>query len=277
MIESFMLIALGFLTATLFALIAIQLAWRRAVTLTTRKLTSEFDLDDLKLKAERASLLDVTLRDKQDEIDKLAARNALLEETISTARTDAQQLQNDIADLQAQHAQAQNEASTYLQDLNALQARFNDLETAAHHEINKRGQVENQLKSLGDTASRLIADMSAVATQIGVTQEILSAEAPPTTPYVEAEAPLQTEPTPPTTPMLKPFPEDDEDPLIDDKLVGDMTKLAEIKAALGDSDAAPESGEAGTMNDQAEEEPAASEGFFADRIRALKEGVRAPA
>jgi DNA repair exonuclease SbcCD ATPase subunit len=276
MIESFMLIALGFLTATLFALIAIQLAWRRAVTLTTRKLTSEFDLDDLKLKAERASLLDVTLREKQDDIDKLTARNGLLEETISTARADAGQLQSDIADLQAQHTQAQNEANTYLQELNALQARFNELEAAAHHEIGKRGQVENQLKSLGETASRLIADMSSVATQIGVTQEILSAEAPRAAHDVEAETPPQAEPTPPTTPLLKPFPEDDEDPLIDDNLAGDMTKLAEIKAALGDSDAAPESGEAGPMEDEATE-PAASEGFFADRIRALKEGVRAQA
>lgn len=269
MLESFMLIALGFLTATLFALIAVQLAWRRAVTVTTRKLTSELDLDDLKLKAERASLLDVNLQDKQEEITALIARNARLEETLTAAQADAQTLKSDIADLQSRHGAALAEAQKHLQSFTDLQVRFNELEAAARSEVEKRGMVEGQLKALGEKANRLIADMSAVAAQIGETQDMIAAE-PAIDPQTDER---QTAAAAAAAPTLTPYMDEDDDPLLGDSISEDLTELAEIKAALDGLGA----GESGPATTEPADDAAPTDGFIADRIRALKAGVTASA
>lgn len=262
MLQSVMLIALGFLTATLFALIAVQLVWRRAVTLTTRKFTENLDLEALQQKAERAAMLDVTLQDRQLALNTLQTKNAELEQTLSNARNDAAQLNNDIADLQAHHANAQAEAEAHLRELTQLQARVDDLEAAARGEVERRGLVEAHLKTLGETASRLIADMSLVATEIGSAQSLLTAK----TNFAPAQ------PAPDMMPavekvVLAPFPADDE--MSEDEL----PDLAKIKAELSDLDD-------GDTSDLATADTApqnGTEGFFADRIRALAAGVNAQA
>jgi DNA repair exonuclease SbcCD ATPase subunit len=257
MLESFMLIALGFLTATLFALIAVQLAWRRAVTVTTRKLTSELDLDDLKLKAERASLLDVNLQDKQEEISALIARNARLEETLTTAQADAQTLKSDVADLQSRHGAALAEAQKHLQSFTDLQVRFNELEAAARSEMEKRGMVEGQL----------IADMSAVAAQIGETKDMIAAE-----PEIDPQTD-ERQTTAAAAPALTPYMDEDDDPLLGDGIGEDLAELAEIKAALDGLG----TGESGPATTEPADDAAPTDGFIADRIRALKAGVSASA
>lgn len=262
MLESVMLIALGFLTATLFALIAVQLVWRRAVTLTTRKFTDDLDLDALKQKAERATLLDVTLQDRQQALSALQTKNAQLEQTLASARDDATQLHNDIADLQAHHAAAQSEAEAHLRELAQLQARVDDLEAAARGDIERRGLVEAHLKSLGETASRLIADMSAVAGEISSAQTILTAK----TPTPVAAAPVATA-------TLPPFPMDDEEKTDDDNL----SDLEKIKAALSDLDDGELPDSVATDTSPQDDTSTTSDGFFADRIRALAAGVNAQA
>tara|TARA_R110000868_G_scaffold3977_2_gene24246 strand:- start:2560 stop:3375 length:816 start_codon:yes stop_codon:yes gene_type:complete len=271
MLENAMLIALGFLTATLFALIAVQLAWRRAVTLTTREFTENLDLEALKQKADRATMLDVTLQDRQLLVSELQAKNAELEQTLANARNDAVQLNNDIADLQAHHSVTQAEAEAHLRELTQLQTRVDDLEAAARGEVERRGLVEAHLKTLGETASRLIADMSSVATEIGSAQTLLTAKtniAPPppkpqTTPAAEPAA---------AKIMLAPFPTDDDDNLDDDTL----PDLAKIKAELSDLDEVDMSDPTADTAPQ-KGAPTATEGFFADRIRALAAGVNAQA
>ncbi len=261
MLESVMLIALGFLTATLFALIAVQLVWRRAVTLTTRKFTDDLDLDALKQKAERATILDVTLQDRQQELNALQTKNAQLEQTLASARDDATRLNNDIADLQAHHAAAQSEAEAHLRELAQLQARVDDLEAAARSDIERRGLVEAHLKTLGETASRLIADMTAVAGEIGSAQTLLAAKAV----IPVAAAPVATA-------ALPPFPMDDEEKTDDDNL----SDLEKIKAALSDLDDGDLS-DIATTNTPQDDTSTTPEGFFADRIRALAAGVNAQA
>lgn len=266
MLQSVMLIALGFLTATLFALIAVQLVWRRAVTLTTREFTENLDLDALKQKADRATMLDVSLQDRQRLVSELQAKNAELEQTLANARNDAAQLNSDITDLQAHHTAARAEAEAHLHELTQLQTRVDDLEAAARGDVERRNLVEAHLKTLGDTATRLIADMSAVASEIGSAHSLLTT----------ANADTATPPQPEVTPaaeraMLASFAADDVE-LNDDTL----PDLAKIKAELSNFD------EDETSDATAETAPqkgaqTGSEGFFADRIRALAAGVNAQA
>ncbi len=266
MLESVMLIALGFLTATLFALIAVQLVWRRAVTLTTREFTENLDLDALKENAERATMLGVALQDSQNALTAAQSKNAQLEQTLANARNDAAQLNNDIADLQAHHANAQAEAEAHLRELTQLQARVEDLEAAARGEVERRSLVEAHLKTLGETASRLIADMSSVATEIGSAQTLLTTKTNIAPPLPKPEATPAAEKI-----MLAPFPMEDDD-LDDDNL----PDLAKIKAELSDLDEVDMSDATADTAPQ-KGAPTGTEGFFADRIRALAAGVNAQA
>lgn len=263
MLESIMLIALGFLTATLFALIAIQLVWRRAVKVTTREFSDNLDLDDLKQQAERATTLDVRLQDKRSQVIALSDKNAQLEETLADTRREVETLSQDIVGLQASHAEARAEAETHLHNLTLLHARIDELEANARSDMEKRHHVETQLKSLGEKAQQLVADMKAVAADFG-----------------DAAPEPQATTTKPETPMsLTPFPADEpSDNNSNGKGNTELPDLAEIKASLSEMD------DAKFSSDQHDNEledtqapPHASEGYLADRIRALKAGVSTPA
>ena len=291
MLENLMLIALGFLTATLFALIAIQLTWRSAVKQTTRTLTADLNLDELKQNADRAARLGVNLQDKQQELSGLGAKNAQLEETLESVRAHALQLNDEILNLQYQHATAQTEAETHLQSVTHLQTRVDALETAARSDVEKRGAVEVQLRALGDKANRLLADMSSVAAEIGNAHGLL-AQAPARAfeaPSVAVEPVfIEQEVTPPPAPLptlnhampvpvapvtLQPF-QDDDDVLLSD----DMPDFAEIKASLAAMSEGLDMGDGQPLPADITAEPAsATEGYIADRIRALKDGVMAQA
>ncbi|MES1990577.1 MAG: hypothetical protein V4441_06470 [Pseudomonadota bacterium] len=283
MLETLMLIALGFLIATLFGLIAVQLTWRSAVKQTTRKLTEDLNLDELKQSADRAARLGVNLQDKQQEVSGLTARNTQLEETLAGVRDHAQQLNDEIATLQQLHATAQAEAETHLQNVTQLQARVDALETAARQDLEQRGAVEKQLRTLGDKANRLLADMSSVAAEIGNAHGLLApAPARVFNPPASQASPVTEEPESPplplsttsrTTPvpvapvLLTPF-TDDDDVLLSD----DMPDFAEIKASLAAM------GEGQPLPADITAEPAsATESYIADRLRALKDGVTAQA
>jgi chromosome segregation ATPase len=261
MLESIMLIALGFLIATLFSLIAIQLVWRRAVKVTTRDLSDNLDLDDLKSQAERAAALDMTLQEKRSEIIELSDKNAQLEETLANTRQKIDTLSQDIVDAQARHAEARAEAETHLHNLTLLHARVDELEAAAHSDMEKRNHAEAQLKSLGEKALQLVTDMNAVAADLGGT----------------VPEPHAASTKPDGAISLTPFPADEpEEQASDNQKSADLPELATIKASLSDLD------EAEFSSDQDEEKPAdaaprTGESYLAERIRALKEGVSASA
>lgn len=264
MIESLMLIALGFLTATLFALIAIQFVWRRAVTVTTRKLTGDLDLDEARRNTERLADLEAALQDKQHELAALAQQRAQLEGALAAASGEAQSLRSDIADLQAQHDATRSEAETHLQNLLAVQSRVDELETVARAEIDKRGLIETQIRNLGEKAARLALEMNEAVTQIADTRGLEAAFTPkraetvPPRPAREINAPV----------TLAPFPSDDE-PRGDD-----LRELAEIKASLSNfSESAQAGSDTDEMEDGEPEAPLPTERFLADRIRALEAGV----
>ena len=258
MLESIMLIALGFLTATLFALIAIQFVWRRAVKVTTRNLTSDLDLDELKDKADQAAALDESLQEKSAQVATLSTRNAELEGNLSRARQEIETLNQNVADLQAEHANLQTAAETRLQDLKALQSHVEDIDAALRVDFEKRGVIESQLKSIGTKTLQLLEEMNGAVKDFTDTKDIqtlLDTTPRPTEISEKTETPARL------TPLVLDATEDTES--------SDLVELEEIKASLDqDADAEDTGGEAS---------PATSEAYIADRIRALEAGVNAPA
>lgn len=281
MLESIMLIALGFLTATLFALIAIQFVWRRAVKVTTRKLTSDLDLDELKASADEAASLNISLRDKNNEISALTSKNAQLEASLAAARQDHEasqanarqeidNLNRNIAELQSEHAALQAEAETRLNDLKALQSHVDGIDAALRSDFEKRGTIEAKLKALGAKTLQLLEEMNSAVTDFGDAkniQALLDTTPKPTEAPVAPEAPAK----------LTPLVLDD----ADDTENSDVGELQEIKASLDQHtegepvDAA--SAEAEASMEAEDDDAATSETYIADRIRALEAGVNAPA
>lgn len=262
MTESLMLIALGFLTATLFGLIAFQFVWRRAVTVTTRKLTGDFNLEEVQANTERLAALETEFDAKEQEIAALAQRRDQLEGALATASSEAQLLRHDIGVLQLQHDAAVNDAETNLQNLHTLQSRVDELETAARAEIGNRGLMETQIRSLGEKAARLALEMNEAISQI---VDARGLEAALAAPHVGIEPSRHAREAAPTT--LTPFPSDE------DKHSG-RGELEEIKASLtGFSDNVQAQYGSGENDDDEADEALPNERILADRIRALEAGV----
>jgi chromosome segregation ATPase len=267
MIESLMLIALGFLTATLFALIAIQFVWRRAVTVTTRKLTGDIDLEEAHRNAERIVSLESALQDSQQEVTALTQRRTQLESALATASREAQSLHDEVGELRARHETAISEAEAHHRNLIALQARVDELETAARAEIDARGLVEVRIRNLGEKAARLAVEMNEAVAQLADTGSLESAVASPRPEPVATRRPRGSE-TPIT---LAPFPADDE------QVADEPAELAEIKASLKNFSEGVKAEFASPAEEAEEEEdavpPLPNERYLADRIRALEAGV----
>jgi len=283
MLESIMLIALGFLTATLFALIGLQFVWRRAVKVTTRKLTSDLDLDDLKASADEAASLNVSLRDKSNEVAALTNKNAELERNLISAKQEHEaaqakarqkidELNKNITDLQSEHAALQAEAETRLNDLKALQSHVDGIDAALRSDFEKRGTIETQLKALGAKTLQLLEEMNSAVTDFGDAKDIKA---------LLETAPKPTEaPAAPETPAkLTPLVLDEED----ETTSSDTAELEDIKASLdqhtdvASTDATPTETKVESSTDADDDAEGSSETYIADRIRALEAGVNAPA
>ncbi|HEY4343437.1 MAG TPA: hypothetical protein VGN05_03755 [Parvibaculum sp.] len=260
MVESLMLIALGFLTATLFGLIAVQLVWRRAVTVTTRKLTGDLDLEEVQRNTERLLSLETELDAKEQELAATAARRAQLEGALATASSEAQLLRHDIGALQMQHDATRNDAEAHLQNVHSLQMRVDELETAARAEIDNRSLIETQIRSLGEKAARLALEMNEAVSQI---VDARGLEAALTAPHAGTSATrhIREAATIPLT--LEPFPTEE--------LPND--ELAEIRASLTNFDGNAQAELASDEPEDDGEKPLLNERFLADRIRALEAGV----
>lgn len=281
MLESIMLIALGFLTATLFALIALQFVWRRAVKVTTRKLTSDLDLDELKASADEAASLNLSLRDKSNEIAALTSKNTQLEESLAAAkqeheaaqakaRQEIDDLNKNIAELQSEHAALQAEAETRLNDLKTLQSHVDSIDAALRSDFEKRGTIETKLKALGAKTLQLLEEMNSAVTDFGDAkniQALLDTTPKPTETQAAPEAPAKL------TPLVL--------DVADETESSDVNELEDIKASLDQhsytepADITP--AETETSTEAEDGDPATSETYIADRIRALEAGVNAPA
>ena len=300
MIQSLMLIALGFLGATLLAIVAVQLAWRRAVAVTSEKMRSELNLDEVRQAADHLANVEAALEDRQRElaetraqIGDLSGHNLELETALAAATTEADNLRNDIAGLQAQHEAALDAAENEAQALSArhgeaiaaeqanaaalqsridvldtrivgLRGRIAELEAAAKSEIGRHGELETELQSLGEKAARLVVELTQAFGKVADAPALQAALATPT-PVAGTDAPGDD-----IRATLSPYPAEDAD--------DNLGELEEIKASLtnfceGVND------EFGTDNAEAapaasdDEAPLPSENFLAERIRALEEGV----
>lgn len=273
MVESLMLIALGFLTATLFAIIAIQFVWRRAVAVTTARLNAEFNVEEATRATDKIASLEAMLEDKGHEVAELAsgnaafaARNADLEQSVLCAGEEAANLRRQISDLEAQCETAHSETERNAQSLaalqshaDAIQARIAVLEQAASTEIARQAQVQQQLKTIGEKAARLVYEMNEAFGQAADTVGLQAAVSAPlaASASLEIAAPDIVEPAAisPTS-----FPADRTD--------GAFEELNAIKASLSSS-----FGEAGPGDDEDDGRPLPSEHVLAERIKALEAGV----
>ncbi len=267
MVESLMLIALGFLTATLFAIVAIQLVWRRAVTVTTEKMRSELNFDEMQRTADRLADAEAALDDERREVAELTAqarelsgRNVELESTLAAVGEEALTLREEIADLHAHYEEARAEAGRHADDLAALQrhadalqsnvatlkTRIAELETAATGEIERQIAIETRLKSLGAKATRLAAEMNAIFGEVADATDLRAAIAPA---------------------MLAPYPAEESD--------DDLRELNAIKASLSNYSASIAAGAAAERDEDMRdgEDALPNERFLAERIKALEAGV----
>lgn len=112
MIESLMLIALGFFVATLFAAIAAQFVWRRAVTVTTRSL--------LDTEAETAN--DARVRELDELMQRHRQETAPLEFEISRLRGEREALAVANDDLARQNTALANEINVLQTEVGRLDA-----------------------------------------------------------------------------------------------------------------------------------------------------------
>lgn len=282
MVESLMLIALGFLTATLFAIVAVQFVWRRAVTLTTEKMKGELNFDEMQRTSDRLADTEAALEDERREVAdmtahmrELSGRNADLESTLAAAGEETLTLRDEIANLHGHYEEARVEAERRAEELAALQRhagtlqsnvttlkqRIAELEAAAAGEIDRQADIEARLRSLGEKATRLAAEMNDVFGEVADATDLRAAIAP------GAGAPLAATPA-----TLSPYLAEGGDE--------ELRELNAIKASLpnfsesvaidvvadrhaGDEEAQEADGEDALPNER----------FLAERIKALEAGV----
>lgn len=252
MIESLMLMALGFLVATLFAIIAAQFVWRRAVTVTTRRLDENggisartAELDEMLQRQEReAAPLQAEIGRLQAEIEKLRAERQDLADANNELARENSRLIADARGLTSEISRLTAEAADRDARLGSAGAELGSLERAIAEEARRHEETRDHLQSLSAAAARLATDLR------GATP---------------AEAPKSVTPQ-----ALEPYPDDERDE--------DARTLAEVKASLlAELDNTPEPDQAPDREPDHEPEMAENghigDRTLAARIRALEAGV----
>lgn len=245
MIESLMLMALGFLVATLFALVAAQFVWRRAVKVTARRLEgSDGAADETARMAELDALLKQRERESaplQAEIERLRAQNRELAAANDDLARENGELVEKTKLLRTDIEARTSRAAAAGQELTALQRAIAD--AARRH-----GET---LTQLGSTAARLGETLGSAPSKAPETPAVQPLE-----PYSEGESEADT----------------------------DARTLAEVKASLlaelesGETPETPETPEsaetAGESRQSAPPDGHIGERTLAARIRALEAGVQ---
>jgi hypothetical protein len=264
MVERFMLVALGFLTATLFALIAVQFARRRAVTVTTREPAGPPPTDDTGRRTHETPGLDVAPDANRGEIAALRGSNATREEAIVSYTRGTPARHEAAANAHTREASDRAEARAQAKNLALLRERIAELETVIRQEIDRRSHAEALLKKLGEKAARLALEINEAVTTVADAKRLravvapLPAELVPAAPQPEAVAPLAAAPL------------NDRD---------EMRALAEIKASLSDLNAASSDLSLADNDGEGDGDERIAKASFpgerrlAERIRALQAGV----
>lgn len=269
MVESLMLIALGFLTATLFAIIAIQLVRRRAVAVTTARVTQELQSADQRAHEEaaaaavRITALETKIAELASGNSAFADRNAELEHAAMTAAATADAQRREIEEHRTAREAAEQGANALRQNVAELQAqtdmlrqRIKDLEAAGNAELERQTQVEEQLKALGERAARLVYEMNEAFGHVATASGLQAAIVMPM-PDAASEPVAQA----PAIAKLTPFPADEQGASLDE--------LSAIKASLASTFETP----APTDFDDDDDSSLPGEMILAERIKALEAGV----
>ena len=246
MIESLMLIALGFLIATLFALIGAQFVWRRAVTVTLRKMAPDGEADT------------DAAEERQAELDSLLRRH---ERELAPMQAEIRNLRAESARLAAENEALEMEKAQLSADSDALRAEGERLRSAL---AALRERID---RAAAETAKRA-ASVAAASRELSGLEQALAAEAR----HYEAargelaalEAPAAQAAESHVPQALEPYSPEEQDE--------DARTLAEVKASLlAEIDGTPE-GTARRDEDDEDEAPASGPSL-AERIRALEAGV----
>ena len=238
MIESLMLIALGFFVATLFAAIAAQFVWRRAVTVTRRSLEEGGTEDDARV------------RELDDLMQRHRRETAPLEAEIQRLRTEKGSLA------------ASKDAIAHENEL--LASENNDLRA----EIDRLSAETAELRAHIDAGAADAAQRIAkVRRELSALEAAIASKPEPARAQVQAAAPVATaqeEVEEPADPQLA-------DPGIDEAEAA--RTLAEVKASLARLDASAEEPRPAATADAHLAETQVGDKALLARIRALEAGV----
>jgi chromosome segregation ATPase len=243
MIESLMLIALGFFVATLFAAIAAQFVWRRAVTVTTRSLVD----------TEAGAAEEARVRELDDLMQRHRRETAPLELEINRLRKERDALA-------AANEELTQQTAAQADEIDALRA--------------EAGRQGTQADALRDHIARNAAE--AAGHIAAVKQEIAALEAaigglPPQSPPQDSAAPLAVAATEELPEEAKGN-EAGAEPSADEE--EDSRTLAEVKASLARLDAMTEDDRTAppAADDRLTDAHIGDKALLA-RIRALEAGV----
>jgi len=180
MVESLILVALGFLVASLFALVALQFVWRRAVTQTTRRLgldVKTYSDAEAFTKAGRAIPdLELALTQREQELAVLAERNANLSEAYETAQREAAPLRDDLSALQEAHNTARMEAQSLRDDLAATREAHSAGLIEAQNLRNEIDSLYMRLSQAESLAAERTGKLQSLQQQLGEFASILTAQ-----------------------------------------------------------------------------------------------------
>lgn len=179
MIESLMLFALGFLIATLFAIIASQFIWRRAVTVTTRNLVGtdpvgeEHDALRELLDDRNARLAELSTRLEKLEANEPPFHGASQEkdqqrqsEAEAATIREMERLRARLSELEAELARSQAVRQAQDDDLAAMNRRIADFEAALANDTHRKEQSQAALRSIGERAARLAYDLNNIVEEV---------------------------------------------------------------------------------------------------------------
>lgn len=165
MIESLMLMALGFFIATLFAIIAARLVWRRAVKVTERRLGAAGE--DESAGVSHNAELDALLARQRREVEPLHNEIAALSEKSEALQADRDRLRNEIEAANAEISARDARTASLAHELKSIR------ETLAE-QARRQEETRNTLKNLSETAARLAGEIAPAAAETQHAPEALA-------------------------------------------------------------------------------------------------------
>ena len=182
--ESLMLFALGFLIATLFAIIAGQFIWRRAVAVTSRNLSGGDGHVELQaLLADRNSQL-AELGERLERLEEQGAPSPIpadhaekhqnLAEQLHQTEVEAERLRSEeaetsremeslrarLTDMEASLSRSEAERREQEEQISAMTRRIGEFEAELEEEAHRKEGTYATLRAIGERAARLAYDLN---------------------------------------------------------------------------------------------------------------------